>query len=53
VTIEQADPAGDMDGVLLRMGTVLGDLVGDVVDSNVAVEDHECNKDQQAERKII
>ena len=50
---EQADPAGDMDRILVRMVAVLGDLVGDGVNRDDRIEQRDHDEKQQSEREVI
>jgi len=47
---EQADPAGHMDCVLLRMPPVLSYLVGDIVDGDDPIEQDQRDEDQNPQR---
>ena len=44
---EQADPAGVVNRVLVRMVAVHRDFVGDIVDYDDAVEQHQRDKNKQ------
>ena len=50
---EEAHPPSSVDGILMRMTTVLRDLVGHVVDRDDAVEERDEHEKQEAEREVI
>ena len=50
---EQADPAGDVNGVLLRMIPAFGNLVGNVVDGDDAVEEDDRDEKQESQREVV
>lgn len=50
---EQADPAGRMDRILMRMIAVDGDFVRNVMQHDDPVEQHETDKHQQTQREVI
>jgi len=50
---EQADPAGGVDRVLMRMMTRMRDPSGNVVDRDDAVDQHDHDEKQQAKCEVI
>ncbi|MOA39816.1 hypothetical protein D3C78_1616260 [compost metagenome] len=50
---EQADPAGGVDRILVRVVAVDGNFIGDVVEQDDPVEQDEPDKNQQAQREVI
>lgn len=50
---EEAYPSGDMDGILVRMITVPGDLIWDVVDHDDGIEEKQYDKKHEEEGKIV
>ena len=50
---EEADPAGGMDCVLMRVIAVLGDFVRHVVDRDDPVEERDEYKDEEPQGEII
>jgi hypothetical protein len=50
---EQADPAGSVDGVLVRMMTRMRDPSRNVVDRDDALDQHDHHEKQQAQCEII
>src|SRR6185295_20408105 len=50
---EKADPTGRVNSVLMGMITVLGDVVGDVVDRDDPIEERDENKDQEPQGEVI
>src|SRR3954466_11614281 len=50
---EEAHPPGSVDGILMRITTVLRDLVGHVVDRDDAVEERDEHKNEETEREVI
>lgn len=50
---EEAYPSGDMDGILVRMITVPGDLIWDVVDHDDCIEEKQYDKKHEEEGKIV
>ena len=50
---EQADPAGGVDCILVRVVAVDGNFIGDVVEQDDRVEQDEPDKDQYAQREVI
>ena len=50
---KQADPAGYMDGILVRMVTVFRYLVRDIVNRNDSVKQRNTGENQDTQSKII
>jgi hypothetical protein len=50
---EEAYPAGDMDGILMRMITVFGDLIGYVVYYDDGVEKKHDNEEHEEKGEIV
>lgn len=50
---EEAYPTGNMDGILVRMITVFGDLIGYVVNNDNCVEKKHDNEEHEEEGEIV
>ncbi|MNF18097.1 hypothetical protein D3C80_2219850 [compost metagenome] len=50
---EQADPASGVDGVLVWMVAVHRDLVGNVVENDDSVEQHDPHEDKNAQSEVV
>ena len=50
---KQADPARDMNRILMWVVPVNRDFVGNVVNNNHRIEDEQNNKDNQEESKVV
>jgi len=50
---KETDPTGDVQGILLGMIALFGDLIRDVVDGDNPIEDYEGDEKEKAQGKII